>query len=570
MVAMKPCFLCLLLLAATSALAANPQRIPVNFSVPWDVGYGNNVYVTGNHPDLGNWTATGAVKLSWTDGNVWTGRIGIQAGHALEYRYISRDGAAAAYANPANIVWAPGDNLAAAVPGGLLPPRPGKTVFYYSGWTNASLLIIDGNNFIGQPMTRIGPGRNATEFLYRADQVWVEGEGMEFVPNGFLNGSLHWDNPADTASEWGNNYYTTLDVFLLQDKQIYTYWPAPNPSPPRIETRFIHTSYPAITGRTAWIYLPRGYDSHAWKRYPVMYFHDGTNVFDPGGTYGSWSADRTATREISQGRMRETILVAVNNADNRRTEYEPPGDTYPGEPAGHGHLYLSFLLDNVRPTLDFNYRTLTDRRNTLVGGSSMGGLISIYCGYETNAFGGVMAMSPSITRAPNYTSGLRTRSRSPNRIYLDTGSAEGNVGIGEGNYWEKPWEAYDILLGQGYLPNHDLLMRVGAGHVHNESAWSNRLPGALRFLLPARDEPNRIAAETHPTVLSFFAPDGTITFDALQHFRHHLERSTVQTGTWSEVAVSAVATNPWGPSTLDWGATDPMVQWYRILAEPVD
>lgn len=552
------------------ARADSPRRIPVGVSVTWNVGFGTNVYVTGNHPDLGSWTSTGAVKLRWTSGNVWTGAIGVQAGHALEYKFISRNGAAGEHCNPLNIVWTPGDNLAAGLPSDPAPPRPGKTVFYYSGWTNASLLVIDGTNYTGHPMTRVGPGRNATEFLYRADNVGVAGEGIEFVPNGYRAGGQQWDNPSDPAPEWGNNYYTTLDAFLLQDRQVYSYWPDPAPSAPRIETRHIGSSYPAITGRTAWIYLPRGYDSHPWKRYPVMYFHDGTNVFDPGGAFGSWSADRTATREIAHGRMRETILVAVNNADNRRVEYQPPGDTYPNEPPGHGHLYLNFLVHNVRPTLDVHYRTWNDPRNTVVGGSSMGGLISLYCGYETNIFGKVMAMSPSITRAPNYTAALWGKARRPERIYLDTGTAEGNVGIGVGNYWEKPWEAYDIFLAQGYVPNLDLLMRAGCGHVHNESAWAQRLPWAFRFLLPARDEPNRIEAATFPPELSSAGPDFDIAHDRLHRFRYHLQTAAGVSGTWTNLQTSAVETNPWSAGT--W-TNPPRIHAdgaYRVSAEAMD
>jgi predicted alpha/beta superfamily hydrolase len=197
--------------------------------------------------------------------------------------------------------------------------------------------------------------------------------------------------------------------------------------------------------------------------------------------------------------MRECIIAAMDNGTNRQAEYEPPGDTYyTGYPAGVGDNYLKFFADNVRPTLDFNFRTLTAPGDTLIGGSSMGGLISIYFGYETNLFGGVLAMSPAITRAPNYTSALWDKSRKALRLYVDTGSNEGSVGPGGGDYWNKPWEAYAIFLRQGYAVNRDLLMRIGCGAGHNETAWSARFPEAARFLLDVRREANALAQAAHP------------------------------------------------------------------------
>ncbi|NCC53526.1 MAG: hypothetical protein EOM20_20265, partial [Spartobacteria bacterium] len=535
---------------APAGYARSPEREVVAFSTTWDVGYGTNVCVVGNHADLGLWSPTSSVKLQWTSGNVWTGQIAIQKGTDFEYKYIARNGATNIYCDPDNVIWEPGDDRTLSTGEAPEAPYDGKTVFYYSSWTSATLLII-GTNISSADMRQVGPGRSGGEFLYRVDGVGEAGEGMEFVPNGWLNGTNYWDNPV--YGDWNNNYYTTLDTFLLQDGDIYNYQPASYVSPPRIISNYVNSTVPVITGRLIRIYLPRGYDEHTWKRYPVLYMHDGTNVFDPGGTFGSWSADATATKEISQGRMRECIIVAIDNAANRRAEYEPPGDTYTGEPPGHADQYLLFVMNNVRPTLDYNYHTLTDRRNTLVGGSSMGGLVSIYCGYATNVFGGVMAMSPSITRAPNYTAALRGKTKQPMRMYVDTGADEGNVGIGTGNYWEKPWEAYDIFLAQGYAVNENLIMRVGCGHYHNEAAWRNRLHLAFRFLLPVRDDPNMLAQATWPPVFSGGAPGPEITFHTQQHFSYALETretGSLMTGGWSNLSPAVTEENPWNVITL--------------------
>ena len=282
-----------------------------------------------------------------------------------------------------------------------------------------------------------------------------------------------------------------------------------------------------------------------------MYFHDGQNVFEnsKSGTSAanSWQVDLAATREISQGRLRECILVGLDNTGSRQFEYNAPGDAYPGQPAGIGDSYLHFLVNNAKPTLDDNYRTLSDPRNTLTGGSSMGGLISLYCGYETNGFGGVLAMSPALTRATNYLAALRGKSKMFMRVYLDTGSDEGQVGpMPGGDYWEKPQEGYDVLLAQGCAVNEDLLWRVGCGAVHNELAWRARVPQALAFLLDVRDEPAELlAAETPPRLAGEGASALAVPTLRGQAIRFELADALVAP-LWRPVATSAVERLPWG------------------------
>jgi predicted alpha/beta superfamily hydrolase len=345
-------------------------------------------------------------------------------------------------------------------------------------------------------------------------------------------------------------------------------------SAPGIATNFINSTAPdgRVSGRVARIYLPRGYNEHVGKRYPVMYFHDGQNIFEDsksgGSAANSWQIDWTATREISQGRMRECIFVGLDNTGSRQFEYEVPGDTYPGYPAGIGDSYLYFILNNVRPTLDFNYRTLADPRNTLVGGSSMGGLISIYAGVETNVFGGILAMSPALTRATNYVAVLWSRAKKEMRIYIDTGTAEGQVGsLPGGDYWEKPQEGYDIFLSHGYAVNEDLLWRAGCGAVHNELAWRARTPGALAFLLDVREEPSSIlAAEEPPRIAGI--PTGTVSTATLRQQEIRFERTTtLASPSWQPLATSAVERLPWGTASFTPTPSTPAA-YMRAVAVP--
>lgn len=563
--------LALLATGQPAAWAGHPARETVSFSVVSDAGFGSSIFVVGNHPDLGGWDPFRAIKLRWTAGNVWTGQAAIQAGTAIEYKFITRSLSAPLYYTNSNVTWEPGDNRTTNTVAGPAAPFTGKTVYYYSGWTSANILVV-APGFPSYPMERVGPGRTTNEFLYRVTGIGEEGEWLEFVPNGYAGGQQFWDNPP--WPETNQNYITRLDAFVVQDGGIYNYWPAPTVSAMRKEKRSIGSSYaPPIDGRDVDIILPRGYDSHPWKRYPVVYFQDGQNITNGGNIFnnGSWEADLTALRESSAGRMREAILVGVYNyPDRRRWEYNPLGDTYPSNSPGQADAYLNFLIHNVRPTIDTHYRTLADRRNTFVAGSSMGGIFSIYAGFESNVFGGVLAMSPSFTRAGNYTTSLWSRAKAPIRLYLDTGNAEGQVGDPPGgNYWDSPWEGYDIFIKQGFAPNRDFLMRIGNNHGHNEAAWRARLPGAFNFLLPASDDPNRVLLDHLPPEIGAIPAPHQITVSTQQHVQYRVEESTDEAG-WQVASPAFIETNSWDQRTLSVTSAPATLKTFRIRATPND
>ena len=548
---------------APNAQARSPDREVVSFSVTWDVGLGNNVHVVGGHPDVGNWSPVDSVKLRWTPGNVWTGRVAVQNGTELAYKFISRNSASNQYCNGANASWEPDPNRTNRIAAAPPPPFAGKTIFYYSGWSNVSVLYASGTNtnFLAAAMTNTGPGRNPGEFLHRVDGVGVAGASIQFV---FTDGQGGFDkSPFPTGvGATGNDYLTPLDAFLVQDGQLYNYWPAATVAGPRQEIWSVGSTHPPIDGRNIVIVLPRGYDAHPWKHYPVVYFTDGQNITNGANVFGngSWEADTIAHREAAGGRMREVILVGVYNyPERRRWEYNPLGDTYVSNNPGRADAYLQFLINNVRPTLDFNFRTLNDRRNTFAAGSSMGGIFSLYAGFETNVFGGVLAMSPALTRAPNYKAALASKPRQPMRVYLDTGTDEGQVGtLPGGYYWDDPWNAYDSLLAIGYVPNLDLLMRIGCGQGHNETAWRTRLPTAFRFLLDARDEPNRLAHDIQPPGFRGVSrQDGHLVLDheALARHRYEVDAAPSPDGPWTPVATTAPISTAWAYPAATGSAT---------------
>lgn len=522
------------------------------------------MFVVGSHADVGEWSPETAAKLYWTAGNIWTGRVAVQAGTALEYKFIARTNSAGQYCNGDNVEWMAGANLATQVVAQPDAPYTGKTILYHSGWTNAGLIYHVGTNWPTISMERIGTGRSGSEYLYRATGFAEVGEPLEFVPYGFFNGTQYWDH-APYGGYGDSNYYTTLDVFFLQDGNVYNYRPPTNVSASRIVgTNVVSSWAPTIPSRGCRIYLPRGYDQNTWKRYPVLYMHDGTNVFQPGGSYGCWNAELTADKEISQGRMRECIIVGVDNTSERNREYIPPGDNSGAGP-GTADQYANFLIHNVRPMVDAHFRTLNDLSNTLTVGSSFGGLVSFYLGFETNVFGKIGPMSTAFWPAPKFVGRIETNRYHGPRAYMDMGTAESGL-------WDDNMYVYDLLLANGYAVNADLLSVVGCGDGHNEAAWAARLPGMYHYLLSLWDEPNLLAQEVYPPVIGSAALGSfTVDFTALRGRTYQLERSlTLGAASWTNAGTLADEPLPWAPRTIQ-DTNSPAVGgpiFYRVGAEP--
>lgn len=222
--------------------------------------------------------------------------------------------------------------------------------------------------------------------------------------------------------------------------------------------------------RQVTVYLPASYDGE--RRYSVLYLQDGQNLYDPAVAFGgqTWRVGETLTR-LAADKL-EAIVVAPYHGDQHRIqEYNP----FPQWRHGQGEAYVQFLVDTLKPRIDHDFHTEPGPQATVIAGSSMGGLISLYALLtRPDVFGRAGAMSPSLWVAHGaiYQAVLK-RGRVPGaRLYVDNGTREPSA---------QP--LVDLLLAQGYQPGADLLYVSGRGHRHTESAWARRLPGALRFLL---------------------------------------------------------------------------------------
>lgn len=243
--------------------------------------------------------------------------------------------------------------------------------------------------------------------------------------------------------------------------------------------------------RTLVVYLPPGYDASPTLRYPVLYMHDGQNLFDPATAYHGvcWQAHETADRLILKRRVRPFIIVGVYNTPDRIFEYTAHMDT--NMQGGKGHLYARFLFEEVKVFIDKEYRTRPTRPYTGVLGSSLGGLISLAMAKDWHQhFKMCGIMSPSLWWAKGallkeLQGGPRWMRRM--RFWVDMGNKEGGAAKGELpsaiTRTRKLIEHFDMA---GLLPGHHYYYTEITGGEHNESHWAARLDKVFLYFLGRR------------------------------------------------------------------------------------
>ena len=558
--------------AAGTAWAGSPLRVPVHFSITNDAGLGYEWFVVGSHPDVGAWQVTNAVKLVWSNGNVWWGDAGVQAGTALEYKYVKRATAADLIGSSTNATWWPdGDNLRTNVPEDSPAPYSGKRIEFYSVMTNVSVVYstlatagfeaTGGWHTVG--MTRTGPGLRAGEWRHVAEGVGTEGEWLRFTFNGWRNGTNVWEGAWD-----GNDYWTPLDAQVVRDRQVFNYLPPSNGvSNSRIVTNYVGSTAAHVTGRWVRVYLPRGYDENVARRYPVVYMSDGENVFPPGGGYGCWHADTNADAEIKGGRMREAIIVGVPSSANRTVEYLPHMDVDPdgGGSMGRANDYADYLIHNVRPMVDVGFRTKNGRDDTVHVGSSCGGLLSLYLGTWTNVFGRIGPMSGvyGTDYCPNFRNWLAAVAPHDLRIWQDVGNVGYELDIDGLSLYDDNFDMYGQLVNLGYAPNVDLGFMIGWNDDHNEAAWGRRLPYVFRFLLDVREEPNPLQTPE----MSVAGAANQISFPVLEGAAYAVEWTDSLTNGWTAATNWARETRPWSNRTVNLPALKPAGGYFRVRGQ---
>lgn len=260
--------------------------------------------------------------------------------------------------------------------------------------------------------------------------------------------------------------------------------------------------------RPVYVYLPPGYDDDAERDYPVLYMHDGQNVFaafEQDSAYGTWAVDTTATRLIDAGEIPPVVVVGLANGhDMRAMEYCPPYVRlrfrsmksrfirwvptlpYPGRADRTAACYIN----DLHPWIRQRYRVRNRRDDIAVSGSSLGGILSLYFASDFPDFAGQVAAlstafwiagrgkrNPALDR-------LKQIDPATMRVWLDSGTQD-QPGKGDDDM-PRTVLARDILVGQGFRIDDTLGFMIDEGGIHHESAWQARFDRVLRFLFAPR------------------------------------------------------------------------------------
>ena len=232
--------------------------------------------------------------------------------------------------------------------------------------------------------------------------------------------------------------------------------------------------------RTLRLYLPPSYETSPDKRYPVIYMHDGQNLFDDATAYaGEWGVDETMDA-FARTRGFEAIVVGIDNGGEERLRELSPW-TNPKYGTAQGEQYMAFVVDVVKPFVDTHYRTRPDRANTAIAGSSMGGLISHYALLRyPQVFGKAAIFSPSYWYSGEvYTQTTAHPWPAGTRTYFYIGGREGDESVPD----------VQRMLPLLATPDHavrDVTLHIEPDAQHNERAWRAEFPRAVAWLFEVR------------------------------------------------------------------------------------
>jgi predicted alpha/beta superfamily hydrolase len=236
-----------------------------------------------------------------------------------------------------------------------------------------------------------------------------------------------------------------------------------------VDTAFVIPQLKRV--RRVWIYLPGGY-ADSKDRYPVLYMHDGQNVFDDATSFaGEWGVD-----ECLDTMKKKCIVVGVDNGGLKRiNEYCPYDMEKFGK--GEGDQYVDFLAKTLKPFIDKNYRTLKSKENTFVAGSSMGGIISMYAILKyPGVFGGAGVFSPAFWAGPKIFEDIKAKGKNVNgKIYFYAGKAEGETMVPDTQ------KAYNLMNGVSKSKMTTVIRDDGK---HNEQRWRLEFPLFYKWINP--------------------------------------------------------------------------------------
>ncbi len=244
------------------------------------------------------------------------------------------------------------------------------------------------------------------------------------------------------------------------------------------QVRSSHLKY----ARDVLVWLPPGYAQNPTQRYGVLYVHDGNNLFDRRTTFGGveWQLDERAGQLMRDGKITPTIVVGIYNSPGRMEEYTWYPDTVDGKTfGGEGQSYADFVVKELKPLIDRQYRTQPDKAHTGIMGSSLGGLISFYTARAyPEVFGQVGMLSPSVWWKNEQATRDIAGFPQDVKVWVDMGTREGR------NPDAMLQTAKNFVQGleqTGFQHFQNLAFHVEEGADHSEAAWAARVGRPLQF-----------------------------------------------------------------------------------------
>jgi predicted alpha/beta superfamily hydrolase len=281
----------------------------------------------------------------------------------------------------------------------------------------------------------------------------------------------------------------TLQVAAWQDQRpggSVAVPPKPHTAAPNVRILADSFRLPQLGGRPRriWLYLPPDYAASK-HRYPVLYLHDGQNIFDEATAYaGEWAVDKTLNQLKDSGQDPVgCVVVAIDNGGERRLDEYSPWRNERLKKGGEGSQYVEFLVRTLKPYIDQHYRTRSDPAHTAIMGSSMGGLISLYAGVKyPRVFGRVGVFSPAFWFAKDSVLAFvrRRPALTSSRFYFLAGPAEGPTMV------PQMAEVRDALLARGLSPSH-IIFKTPADGQHAEWFWRREFGPAYQWLVTKKD-----------------------------------------------------------------------------------
>jgi predicted alpha/beta superfamily hydrolase len=227
--------------------------------------------------------------------------------------------------------------------------------------------------------------------------------------------------------------------------------------------------------RRVWALLPHDYEEST-ETYPVLYLQDAQNLFNEKAKYGNWEIDKKLA-VMSEYKIGKIIIIAVEHAEQDRIKEYNVGKTVLG--VGQGKKYIRFITDTLKPFVDKTFRTKTEREYTGIGGSSMGGLVSVFSGLMyPEVYGKLMIFSPSLWVIPKMDfTNIDFSEPSDTKIYLYAGGDESATMIDHVKKFKK-----NMIENEFVSSKMKIKLSINMQGKHNEIYWSDEFPKAIEWL----------------------------------------------------------------------------------------